>query len=534
MEINKLKHIELFAGCGGLGLGLETAGFELYFANELSPMAGETFAFNIMNEDLQYKAAQSQSAEKVKWIRSKYPKDDLRNRLRENPFTAKDGIVSDIMDINDIRNKLLIGDIDQLLEFLIQNPHIAQQIRNDGIDLLSGGPPCQSFSLAGKREKNNHKNLLPLSFAKITGLIKPKVVLLENVKGITAPFTENGKKYYAWLEVSKAFALEGYVPVCMMLNSKYFGVAQNRPRFILYAFRLDIFKKVIKNDKKNKILLESQKFYNKTIKTSENLDLITTKDLNYSDIEDRQDLFNGKLLPLLIKSKGKFVSAIEAIGDIRRTNINYNFLNVTNGYGNFLNESFFKKSKEKFEVKNHEPREHSFQVKARFRFYQVINEFQNGLKKSAVDLFTGKEVKEEYSEKLFKEFAGYNLYFRDQEGEYYRKPKSIEEVETLIKSIPTKKHSQRALFEFEPAPAQLTIPDDICHYHMETLRTMTVREMARFQSFPDWFEFRSKVTTGGDSRKFEVPQYTQVGNAVPPLLAKSLGETISKILKEIS
>ena len=88
--------------------------------------------------------------------------------------------------------------------------------------------------------------------------------------------------------------------------------------------------------------------------------------------------------------------------------------------------------------------------------------------------------------------------------------------------------------EFEPAPAQLTIPDDLCHYDLEHPRTLTVREMARFQSFPDWFEFRSKVTTGGKMRKFETPQYTQVGNAVPPLLAKSLGEIIKNHLNLIN
>ena len=57
--------------------------------------------------------------------------------------------------------------------------------------------------------------------------------------------------------------------------------------------------------------------------------------------------------------------------------------------------------------------------------------------------------------------------------------------------------------------------------------------MARFQSFPDWFEFKSKVTTGGKMRKFEVPQYTQVGNAVPPILAFELGKCIKKILNNI-
>jgi len=57
--------------------------------------------------------------------------------------------------------------------------------------------------------------------------------------------------------------------------------------------------------------------------------------------------------------------------------------------------------------------------------------------------------------------------------------------------------------------------------------------MARFQSFPDWFEFKSKVTTGGTSRSFEVPQYTQVGNAVPPMLAFELGTLIKSILKQV-
>ena len=46
------KHIELFAGCGGMSLGMDAAGFELYFANELSPMAGETFAYNLLGENL--------------------------------------------------------------------------------------------------------------------------------------------------------------------------------------------------------------------------------------------------------------------------------------------------------------------------------------------------------------------------------------------------------------------------------------------------------------------------------------------------
>jgi len=79
----------------------------------------------------------------------------------------------------------------------------------------------------------------------------------------------------------------------------------------------------------------------------------------------------------------------------------------------------------------------------------------------------------------------------------------------------------------------MTIPGDLCHYSPTELRTLTVREMARFQSFPDWFVFRSKITTGGQNRCYEVPQYTQVGNAVPPLLAYELGKTLKILLKSI-
>jgi DNA (cytosine-5)-methyltransferase 1 len=198
-----------------------------------------------------------------------------------------------------------------------------------------------------------------------------------------------------------------------------------------------------------------------------------------------------------------------------------------------LNRFFPKNSYTNSFIKNHEPRNHSFTIRSRFRFYQVIEQFQNGLKKGASDLFTGKEVSEEVKSALLEEFSQHNLlFFPDKsDRETLMAPKNIEEVETLIKSIPSKKHSQRALREFEPAPAQLTIPDDLCHYDSEQPRTLTVREMARFQSFPDWFEFKSKVTTGGKMRRFEAPQYTQVGNAVPPILAKVLGEILKKQLK---
>ncbi|RZJ48821.1 MAG: DNA cytosine methyltransferase [Flavobacterium sp.] len=533
MKEKKLKHIELFAGCGGMSLGLDTAGFNLFFANELSPMAGETFAYNILGENLQLAANNNKPAKKTKWIKSKYAKNDLQNRLRENPFTASEGPYSDLTDILSIKGNLLIGDINQLLDFLSSNENIVQQIRDEGIDLLSGGPPCQSFSMAGKREKDNLKNQLPLSFARITGLIQPKVVLLENVKGITSPFSEGGSKYYAWLEVAKAFVLEGYVPICMMLNSKYFGVAQNRPRYIMYAFRLDVFTNILNSDEQNEVLKTSINFYNRVLEFRDSLWNVTIKDFKYYDIENHAELFDGKLLPKITKSKGEFISTFDAIDDIRETNVEYTLNKIINGYGGRLNSTFQKANlTEDNLIKNHEPRGHKFAVKARFRFYQVLNSFSQKMKKDAMDLFDGKKIEQADLEKLFKEFSKHDLYLKVGENEFLKRTESLEDLEDLIKLIPSKKHSQRALKTNEPAPAQLTIPDDLCHYDIHSLRTLTVREMARFQSFPDWFEFKSKVTTGGKNRRFEVPQYTQVGNAVPPMLALVLGKTAIKLLNQ--
>ena len=532
--MGKLTHIELFAGCGGMSLGLENAGFDLIFANELSPMAGETFAYNLLNEDLEMKSELKEKAKKSLWIKSNFSSENLKDRLRENPFKTQNGIYSDLNKTTNLNNKLIIGNIDYLLDFLNENPELTNNLRERNIDLMSGGPPCQSFSLAGKREKNNEKNQLPLSFSKLAGLIKPKTILLENVKGITSPFTEDNKKFYAWLEVSKAFILEGFVPVCMMLNSKYFGVPQNRPRFILLGYRKDIFDKFYKKNKTNEILKSSYEFYNSVLKNKKDLEKITEKDFKYYDIETNPELFDGNILPKMTHLNRNFICTGEAIGDIRRTEITYRVNETKGKYANHLNDIFHKSflSNDNI-IKNHEPRNHNFVTKSRFRFYQVIEQFQNGLKKDAVDLFTGKPVSDDLRLKLIEEFSQHKLLFFDKKREISMTPKSLEEVETLIKSIPTKKHSQRALKEFEPAPSQLTIPDDLCHYNSEQPRTLTVREMARFQSFPDWFEFRSKATTGGINRKFEAPQYTQVGNAVPPLLANILGETIKKQLMNI-
>ena len=93
----------------------------------------------------------------------------------------------------------------------------------------------------------------------------------------------------------------------------------------------------------------------------------------------------------------------------------------------------------------------------------------------------------------------------------------------------TNKRDYQCLDPGKPSTTIMTIGDDYTHYAAN--RALTVREMARLQSFDDSFVFQGKRTTGGDRRKLEIPQFTQVGNAVPPLMARAIALEILKNIK---
>ncbi len=95
--------------------------------------------------------------------------------------------------------------------------------------------------------------------------------------------------------------------------------------------------------------------------------------------------------------------------------------------------------------------------------------------------------------------------------------------------LTSNKRNYNVLKPDEQSPTVMTIPDDYIHYNAP--RALTVREMARLQSFDDSFVFQGKRSTGGNNRKTEVPQYTLVGNAVPPLLARAVASEILKNIK---
>jgi DNA (cytosine-5)-methyltransferase 1 len=95
--------------------------------------------------------------------------------------------------------------------------------------------------------------------------------------------------------------------------------------------------------------------------------------------------------------------------------------------------------------------------------------------------------------------------------------------------LTSNKRNYNVLKPDEQSSTIMTIPDDYVHYNSP--RALTVREMARLQSFDDTFVFQGKRSTGGNNRKSEVPQYTLVGNAVPPLLARAIATEILKNIR---
>lgn len=518
-----MNHIELFAGCGGLSLGLESVGFELTLANELSPMAGETFAFNFLKENLAEKAQKGQFPEKAFWLSSQY--EALAPRLRENPFAypSYGTGVSDLpKDPMQLQGKLIIGNIIHLNELIATNPAYLEAFKTSfgkgEVDLISGGPPCQSFSLAGLRKKDCDKNTLPWEFAKFVEAIQPKFVLLENVTGILRPFKEDGVEYHAWFEITKTFAERNYMPLCLHVNARFVGVPQNRPRFILIGVRKDIFDSI-----RPKFSITEQKLF----EPSEDLfsDVASGREPSFSafkyfDAQNDSDshLFETTFLSSLVGKKE--VSIRDAIDDLKEfTNKN------PSTHVREVNAKFKKIVSLIGDIQNHDARSNNPQVQRRFRIYQVLSQCNKATAKEVKAILKGESST--LSNSAWKELSEFLFLKLDDSIGLFLNPV---ELISFLQQHTTKKLTQKALIADSPAPAALSIPDDACHYDEQQLRTLTVREMARIQSFPDGFVFRSKITTGGQMRKFEVPQYTQVGNAVPPLLGAALGEVIKRFI----
>ena len=419
--VPRFTFIDLFAGCGGLSLGLERAGFTPLLVNELNPDALSTY---------------------------------LLNRRDEFPWLC-DNNVSNVKDLV-LDEKLLDGFHASIKKDL------GVDIYKGQLDLICGGPPCQGFSGLGiRRSYSVEKKQLPSNYlyqdmAFLVNKIRPKIFLFENVRGLlSSRWTDNGEKGEIFRDVLKTFRdIGAYHVRYKLVHAKDYGVPQNRPRILIVGLRKDIFPEPsIKSD-------------------------------------------DAVLAGFLPKPIGGYPTIEELLGDLVDTR--YVRGTVTETY----------------------PRAPQNNVQEQLR-----------TKRDGTVFAAGDVVSE-------MEYSNHSDYIVEKFTEMIRNGGEIPE------RFRTKKFAQKVLprtwGKDGPTITACSAPDDYVHFCQP--RSLTVREWARLQTFPDWYVFAGKRTTGGLRRAGnpreglfdrELPKYTQIGNAVPVELAYNIGLNFVRLLEEV-
>ena len=409
MNQEKSTYIDLFAGCGGLSLGLHNSGvWKGLFAIEKSKDAFETLEYNLIN-----------SKDHFNWP----------NWLPQSNHDINNVISNYQDELKSLRGK---------------------------IDLIAGGPPCQGFSTAGRRVENDTRNKLIDSYIKFIRLVQPKVIFFENVKGFTQKFDKNkvkGRIYSEYVKNalrrgSKKLEAIGYNVHGKLINFSEYGVPQKRTRFILVGIRKDV---------------------------SANIDPKTF----FDQIKDNRSDF------LINKGIGISTNLEEAISDLLRLEETISpdtksfkaglYNEPKTAYQKMLRGNIIKEIPDSHRFAKHMP--------------ETVKKFEYILKYSEKNKTLSKEIKDRF-----------NL----------------------------KKRTTIPLSGDTPTPTITTLPDDYIHYCEP--RIFTVREYARIQSFNDWYEFKGKYTTGGKRRVQEVPRYSQIGNAIPPLFGEQSGLVLKQLI----
>jgi len=397
----KLEFADAFAGCGGLSLGLMQAGLEGRFAIEHDKFAFATLKANLLAKDSKFRFT---------WPRW----------LPKRPITVANLLRDYLDELESMEGK---------------------------IDLLVGGPPCQGFSSAGRRKHDDPRNKLFASYLRIIETLKPKAVLIENVRGFTMDFKVN-RSVKNYSHTIREKLSERYDVFEELLDLSQFGVPQLRTRYFLLGLQPG--------------LCEENPF----------------------------DLLRNRLPSFLRSLRLKApVTSWAAISDLELSRGGKQPSSETSGFDEIKYTSpltHFQKLMGAGETVPGDLRlaRHSDDIKDRFQEIIELSHAEGRLNTSISD-----EMR-----------ARFGL----------------------------KKRALRVLDPDRPSPTITSLPDDLLHYCEP--RALTVRENARLQSFPDWFSFKGKYTTGGHLRRKEVPRFTQVANAVPPLVARAFGEMLIELL----
>ncbi len=193
---------------------------------------------------------------------------------------------------------------------------ISKLVKN--IDILAGGPPCQGFSTLGKRKKNDQRNLLIDSFLQIIKLSRPKVIVMENVPGLKSMKKKNGTKYLDFIK--NYLKKENYIYEEIMLDGKYFKMAQARKRVFFVGFNLKFYdKKIIDKFKVD--------FFKKT-KIKSNYSNLDTKIKDLPKIKSGQGKQILKLKSKTIFNHESFVHSDELLKKLKYVKPNGGLIDV--------------------------------------------------------------------------------------------------------------------------------------------------------------------------------------------------------------
>ncbi|MCB2226685.1 MAG: DNA cytosine methyltransferase [Desulfarculaceae bacterium] len=408
--------VDLFAGCGGLSLGLMQAGWDGLFAIERSEDAFSSLKFNLIE-------GEKYSFKWPSWLEVKnYEIDEFLKTNRKN--------------LIDMRGE---------------------------IDLVAGGPPCQGFSLVGRRDPHDPRNQLFKSYLEIVKLLLPRFLLFENVQAFTVGFQDSKKNKnrersepYDQL-IASSLAEIGYKVFKEVIRSADVGIPQRRKRFLLLA--------IAKEDPALMQIGEDSPFdifrgYLKPFRA-------------YKGLPPEGDITVGMAISDLETNAHKLISCVDT-DQSGFMQIDYSAPKKLSPYVSLMRHGMNGDMPDSLRLANH-------RIKTKNKFKKILDTCVHGKNLSCDD--------------------------RARLG--------------------IKKHALMPLAIDQLSATVTTLPDDIIHYSEP--RILTVREMARLQSFPDWFSFLGKYTTGNKKRKSECPRYTQVGNAVPPLLAEALGRTLASL-----
>lgn len=435
--------IDLFCGAGGCSEGLIQAGFDILFSSDISDMV------------------------------------ELTYRHRHEQLGLKQGY-NTWFERSDIRN--LKG------EFIWQKIKSLEWFNNGerkcpkDIDLIIGGPSCQGFSRAGRRKKDDPRNMLFGEYVRVINEIRPRYIVLENVegfmdmqfigyKGITGIQYQDGSVTPDILRNElKEIGYHTLEP--KILNAADFGVPQRRNRAIFIGYRDGEKAPNYPTPTTAKKQLTLQDAVGDLITDSSIRSSIPESKYQKECKKGRTPDINGKPIPV-----GKNLSCTE-------------LSNIT-------------------EV-----------VSERFSLFmqgESGTNLRKRVKNDGIDISKKKALIALCCEKMNKTPSEVVKLFKKGNC-------SEDEIDILL----TKKNIRQRWSADQPSATIVSIADD--YISPWENRTFSVREMARCQSFDDSFEFLGKRTTGGLLRRTEVPQYTQVGNAVPPLLAKAIVSEIKKCI----